>query len=181
MNEQEKIIAKIKEAAYDNVNKKLEEERKKIEDKINHELEDVERCLQYIKNKMVFKIVGDRYKVKEYKLVDETMFFEDYSMEPQYNWNKGIKFPDTKSKPYEPLFYVNGEGYYDMRYIIRHYEDKFETYSRRLDDLREKFNELEEAAKNLKMQEPYIKKLIEQYKQVEIDESFMENLGEECY
>ena len=38
------IISRIKEKAYENVNRKLEEERKKTEDKINNESADVEKC-----------------------------------------------------------------------------------------------------------------------------------------
>lgn len=180
MNEQEMIIAKIKEAAYNNVNKKLEAERKVVENKINNELTDVERCLSYIKNKMVFKIIVSKYSTtKEYKLADENTFFEDYTKESGYSWNKGVQFLDSSKKPYEPLFKVNGESYYDMRYIIRHYEDSFDVYAKKLNDLRENFNELEEMANNLKRQEPCIKKLIEQYKKVEIDESFTEDLCDE--
>lgn len=179
MNEQEKIIAKIKESAYENVNKKLEEERKRVEDKINNELKDVERCLQYIKNKMVFKIISDRYIVKEYRLADENTFFEDYNKEPEYTWNKGITFANSSKEPYKPLFMINGESYYDMRYIIRHYEETFETYKRRMDDLRKEFNDVEEMAHNLIKQEPHIKRLIEQYKKVEIDESYIEYLYED--
>ena len=177
MNDKEKIIAKIKENAYENVNKKLEEERKKVEDKINNELEYVERCLKYIENKMVFKIIKYNYSaVKEYKLADENTFFEDYSKETEYGWEKGIRFADSSSKPYEPLFKVNGEKYYDMRYIIKHYEETFNDYTRMLNNLRKQFNEVEEMANGLIKQEPHIKKLIEQYKQVEIDETYMENL-----
>lgn len=179
MNEQEKIIAKIKEAAYENVNKKLEEERKAVENKINNELTEVERCLQYIKNKMVFKIIGDRWAIKEYRLADENMFFEDYTKEVEWSWRRGIKFADSQSQPYQPLFTVNGEDYYDIRYIIRHYEETFTTYSSRLKDLSDRFNELEEMADQLKKQEPHIKKLIEKYKKVEIDETYIENLEDE--
>ena len=178
MNEQEKIIAKIKEAAYENVNKKLEEERRLVENRISNELTEVERCLQYIQNRLVYKIIKSGYSTKEYRLADENMFFEDYTKDAKYGWDKGIKFFNANSKPYEPLFKVNGESYYDMRYIIRNYEEKFNDYSVRLNDLRERFYELSEMADNLKKQEPHIKKLIEQYKKVEIDESFMEDLLE---
>lgn len=181
MNEQEKIVAKIKEAAYENVNRKLEEERKLVENKINNELVYVERCLQYINNKMVYKIIGDRYRVKEYKLADENMFFEDYTKETEYNWDKGIKFYNIKDKPYEPLFKVNGQSYYDMRYIIRNYEETFNSYSTKLNSLNESFKQLSEMADELKKQEPHIKKLIEQYKKTEIDESYMEKLSDWDY
>lgn len=74
---------------------------------------------------------------------------------------------------------MNGELYYDMRYIIRHYADSFDVYAKKLNDLCAKFNELKEMANNLKRQEPCIKKLIEQYKEVEIDESFTQDLCDE--
>lgn len=45
MNNQD-IISKIKEHAYENVNKKIEEERKKTENKIAYELEYVSKCLK---------------------------------------------------------------------------------------------------------------------------------------
>lgn len=104
MNEQEMIIAKIKEAAYNNANKKLEAERKVVENKINNELTDVERCLSYIKNKMVFKIIEAKYRTpKEYKLADENMFFEDYIKESKYGWDMGIQFLDS-SKNHTSLY-----------------------------------------------------------------------------
>ena len=84
------IISKIKEMAYENVNKKLEEEKKETERKINSELEIVEETLKYIKNKLIFKKVGDNWK-HEYVLVTEEMLFKDYSIEPEYSWNKGIE------------------------------------------------------------------------------------------
>lgn len=180
MNERDVIIAKIKESAYENVNKKLEEERKKIEDKVNNELKEVERCLQYIKNKMVYKIIKSSWTSNgTYTLADENTFFNDYNKEPEYSFDKGIKFYGSNNKPYEPLFKVNGSAYYDIRYIIRNYEETFNDYTKRLNNLREQFNKVEEMANELIKQEPQIKKFIEQYKQVDIDESFREDLESE--
>lgn len=180
MNDRDVIIAKIKESAYENVNKKLEEERKKIESKVNNELKDVERCLQYIKNKMVYKIIKSSWTSNgTYTLADENTFFNDYNKEAEYSFDRGIKFYGSNSKPYEPLFKVNGASYYDIRYIIRNYEETFNDYTKRLNGLREQFDKVTEMANELVKQEPQIKKLIEQYKQVEIDESFREDLEEE--
>ena len=85
------IISRIKEKAYENVNRKLEEERKKTEDKINNELADAEKCLSYIKNRLVYKIIKENYRTTNYVLADEDMFFDDYNKET--NWYKGIYFP----------------------------------------------------------------------------------------
>ena len=63
-----------------------------------------------------------------------------------------------------------------MRYIIRNYEERFNDYTRRLNNLRENYDTVKEMANKLIKQESQIKKLIEQYKQVDIDESFLEEL-----
>lgn len=91
------IISKIKEIAYENVNKKIEEEKKETERKINSELEVVEEILKYIKNKLIFKKVGDDWK-HDYVLVTEDIFFKDYSSEPKNSWNKGIEIKHKREK-----------------------------------------------------------------------------------
>ena len=175
MTEQEKIINKIRASAIETINKKLEEEKRKIEDKVNNELNDVERCLQYIQNKLVYKIIDKNLACREFILANENIFFEDYNTVPEYDWNKGIKFLDSRIKG-EPLFKVNGHSYYDMRYIIRHYEETFNEYNKRLLKLREQFSTIESLANNLIKQEPLIKELIKKYKQVDIDESFLDTI-----
>lgn len=173
MTEQEKVLNKIRESAVEKVNQKLEEEKRKIEHKISNELNDVERCLQYIQNKLVYKIIDKSLSSREYILADESTFFKDYNSEPEYDWNKGIKFSDSTLKG-EPLFKVNGHCYYDMRYIIRHYEETFDEYNNRLLNLREQFSKVESLANSLIKQEPLIKDLIKKYEQVKIDESFLD-------
>ena len=180
MNDKDKIIAKIKESAYENVNKKMEEERKRVERVINNEVKDVERCLKYIENKMVYKIIKtNRYTTKEYRLADENTFFEDYNKELEYEWQRGIKFRDPSKNPARPLFEVNREDYYDIRYIINHYEERVNDYTRKLNSLNNQFEEIKEKADKLLEQELYIKKLIEQYKQVDIDETYLKDLEED--
>ena len=172
MTEQDKIISKIKAVAYDNVNKKIEEERRKNEDKINNELNDVEKCLAYIKNKLVYKIVKNNWNTVGYELADEDMFLTDYTNDPKNTYcYRGIQFFDTDDKYERPLFKVNDEEYYDIRKIISRYKEDFDNYSKELRRLNENFSNISRKADELKKQEPYIKKLIETYKQVEIDEN----------
>ena len=163
------IISKIKEKAYENVNKKLEEERKETERKINSELEIVEEILKYIKNKLIFKKVGDDWKY-DYTLVTEDIFFEDYSGEPKNYWGKGIEIRYNRERKWDWFIKVNGNYYYDIRYIIANYKDDFETLDKRLNSLRKDFSNIEELERKLLEQEPKIKKLIEQYQEVEITE-----------
>lgn len=155
------IISKIKEKAYDNVNKKLEEERKRTEDRINHELADVEKCLSYINNKLVYKTIYESYLPVKYVLADEEMFFDDYNKE--YNgWDTGIYFPADASY----LFKVNGAEYYDVRNLLPKYRKDFEKYWDDLRRLNEQFTDLERGYKELLAQEENVKSMLEQLKKV---------------
>ena len=158
------IISRIKEKAYENVNRKLEEERKKTEDKINNELADVEKCLSYIKNRLVYKIIKENYHSTNYVLADEEMFFNDYSREGK--WHKGIYFPHDEKY----LFRVNGTEYYDVRNLLPKYREDFKKYWDKLRDLNERFASLEEGYKKLIAQELNVKSMLEQLKKVEITE-----------
>ena len=158
------IVSKIKEKAYENVNRKVGEERKRTEDKINNELADVEKCLSYINNKLVYKIIKCNYRPVEYELADEEMFFDDYSKDDK--WNQGIHFPENK----EYLFIVNGEKYYDVRNLLPKYRKDIEEYWDDLRDLNEHFADLEKGYKKLLAQEANVKSMLEQLKKVEIKE-----------
>ncbi len=162
----EDIISKIKEQAYENVNKKLEEEQKRTEEKINKEIDVVEEILGYIANKMLFK----KPEYGKYVLVDEKMFFEDYSNEPKNSWSTKLAIKHGRTRKYDPFVIVNGEDYYDIRYIINDYEESFEYYRRKLRDKMTDLSSIEQKVNELKAQEPKIKELIEQYKRVEISE-----------
>lgn len=163
------IISKIKEQAYENVNKKLEEEKKATEAKINEELDVVEEILKYIKNKLIFKEIGDSWNCN-YVLVTEETFFKDYNKEPEYSWKKGIKINHKRERKYSPFIEVNGERYYDIRYIIANYQETFDGYKMRLQNLNDSFRKIKEQAKELKEKEPAIKKLIEEYQTLDLEE-----------
>ena len=163
------IIAKIKEQAHENVNKNLEKEKAKIEKKIKEELDEVEEILKYIKNKLIYKKVGDNWNFK-YVLVTEKIFFRDYNTEPEYSWKKGIEIRHNRENKYEPFIKVNEENYYDIRYLIRHYEEDFKRFNCRLNNLNQQLRDIEDGVRELKSEEPAIKKLIEEYQSVNIEE-----------
>lgn len=162
----EDIISKIKEQAYENVNQKLAEEQKKTEEKINKEIEIVEEILGYIANKMLFK----KPEYGKYVLVDEKIFFEDYNKEPKYSWATKLAIRHEREKKYDAFITVNGENYYDIRYIINDFEESFEKYRRILKDKMDTLNSIGKEVEELKRQEPKIKQLIEEYKKVDIHE-----------
>lgn len=129
----------------------------------------VEEILKYIKNKLIFKEIGDSWNCN-YILVTEEIFFEDYNKVPEYSWKKGIKINHKREHKYSPFIEVNGERYYDIRYIIADYEQTFNGYEQRLQNLNERFREIEDKVKELKGREPAIKKLIEEYQVLELEE-----------
>lgn len=160
--ENKDIISKIKEKAYENVNKKIEEQRKETESKIKNELEIVSKCIDLINDKMIFKVI-DGY-AGDYVLATPEMFFEDYNKEGK-RYNKGIRFCDRKYK-YEPYFIVNGEDYYDVRYIIGSYEERFKKFSEKTNRLYENLRTLEQEREILIKQQPVIKDLLKQYEEL---------------
>ncbi len=165
------IISKIKEKAYENVNKKIEEEKKETERKINSEIDRVEEILKYINNKLLFKKIGNSYYSTNYTLVTEDIFFQDYSTEPKDSWcSKGVSINHERKNKYECFIKVNGEQYYDVRYIMRDYEETYENARKRLQYLNDEFRKIEDYVKDLNNQELKIKTLLEKYQQVEINE-----------
>lgn len=154
--ENKDIISKIKEKAYENVNKKIEEERKATEEKINNELEVVNKCINLITNELIFKKVNH-----DYVLATPDMFFEDYSK--KVDWYKGVSFYCERQYNFDPLFRVNGECYYDIRYIIGKYEDDWKRLDERRRKLFSDLIDLERDRENLFIKHKQIKKLLEQY------------------
>lgn len=151
------IISRIKEKAYENVNKKIEEEREATESKIKNELETVERCVEFIEKHLVFKKVNGNYV-----LATSDMFFDDYSKQPKYSYNSGVKIKENR-RIYEPWFTVNGESYYEIRYIIGKYEEDFSRLTKRAEQMYETIRGLKESWKTLEQEQKSIKSLLEQY------------------
>lgn len=151
------IISRIKEKAYENVNKKIEEEREATESKIKNELKTIERCVEFIEKHLVFKKVNGNYV-----LATSDMFFYDYSKQPKYSYNSGVKIKENR-RIYEPWFTVNGESYYEIRYIIGKYEEDFSRLTKRAEQMYETIRGLEESWKTLEQEQKSIKSLLEQY------------------
>lgn len=164
--ESKDIIAKIKEQAYENVNKKLQEEREKTETKIKGELDVVKRCVEFIENHLVFKKIDGTYV-----LATSDMFFEDYSKDCKYNFDKGVKVKENR-RTYEPWFKVNGESYYELRYIIGKYEDDFRRFSQKVDRLYEAKRNLEEELNDMISKQKTVKRLLEQYSELTEKEGY---------
>ena len=90
------------------------------------------------------------------------MFFDDYSKQPKSPYSSGVKTKENR-RNYEPWFTVNGESYYEIRYIIGKYEKDFSMLTRRADQMYETIRELKESWGKLEKEQKSIKSLLEQY------------------
>lgn len=167
MENREEIIKKIKALANEKATEKVKKIQEETNEKIKQEAEKIEKCLKYIENKLVFKIVRENGYIKNYVLANEEMFMQDYIKKPKFDFYRGIEFCDESQIP---LFMVNGEEYFDMRYIIENYKRAFNEYSSKLKSLQETFKRIEEKGNDLLDMEKGVKSLLEKCQKVKIEE-----------
>lgn len=155
--------------ATENVNKKIEEERKKSEEKINREIDDVKFILELIEKRMLYKITGSWSESKNFVLITKEIFLEDYSKEPEYEWQKKLQVKKTKDwgSTYNLDIIVNGIEYKHIGYIIQDYCSELRKEKERLKDISRELYESEKRFEDMEKQELIIKKFIEDYNNIE--------------
>ena len=162
----DKIMERVMEITDKGLREKLEREVLDARRQAEKDREVVERAVRLIQANLMYKdeCFGGRH---HYVLATEEMFFQDFMKKPEYEWKRGIKFVDSdeeKKRVYlSGAFRVNGEAYYDMRYLLDKYTRDVEnemqeicSYTDRLRDIKQKFDDLVSQA-------PAIKRLIEQW------------------
>ena len=162
----ENIYNKITNLVDKNIQAKIDSEMSRIHDAVNKDKETVELCLDMIQKNLVYKDIAQYGWGHRYILATPEMFFEDYLKEVE-SYRKGVKFTEYKKDSdnylYYGVFQVNGERYYDMRYLLRKYEKDVKNTLDKLnlerDRLHEICNEYEEAVKSW----PEVKKLVEDW------------------
>lgn len=169
----ESRIQKIRELALKSVNEKKERELKQIEQKINSEIDIVETVLKYIKNKLLFKIKPENYN-GDFILVTEEMFFEDYNKTPKYSFENKLEIRHKRENNWDYFINVKGEKYYDIRYLIRNYEQEYNNAKNQIDRLYDNIRNISDTVDFLKRKELKVKKLIQEYEMIEIDEELTE-------
>ena len=154
---QEDIENKILEMAQKNVNKKISEEKIKLENKINSEIKDVKLILELINKKMLYK-------------KDKKIFFKDYfEKETKYDWQRKLEIKEPTDKyanycdSYQLQIEVNGEKYYHIGYIINDFEKELSNKINRINYMTDGLYEIKKDFEELVKQEPIIKKMIEDY------------------
>lgn len=156
----ESITALAREA----VQKKIAEKTESIERESNKDLELLKKAIELVKNGMVYKKF-ERYGSYEYILATEKMLCDDYINPPKYGWQKGIEFCEENSV--RGIFTINGERYYDMRYLLISYAEDTREALKKAENtvrtLREHLEKHEEALQRL----PKLKKMILEWQERE--------------
>lgn len=165
--DEEEIEIKILALAKESANRKIKEEQKKAEEKINSEIEDVKFILELINKKMLYKHKGSYWNKKGYELITKEIFLQDYfEKEPKNSWQKKMQIKDREffdSESYKLAIEVNGEKYYHIGYIINDFENELKDKKNRIKNITEKLTEVEKDFDDFTKQELYIKQMIEDY------------------
>ena len=136
------------------IDAKLQEKKEAAMREVNAEKELIEEAIKLINDNFLYKKIKKKYGGKEqYVLATPQMFYEDYVTIPEYTWQRGLKYPDANEQWYKGIFVVNGQSYYDMRYIIDKYEKDLkrtaEKLKSQLDNIRTIQDEYNELVSNL--------------------------------
>lgn len=146
--------------------KKYELERQQLEKTISGELEEVQKAIEMVKSGLCYKkVVLNGGWTTRYEFATEEMLIKDYLTEPKNNYTRrGITFQvfDAK-KPWDRIFVVNGEDYYDMRHILQRYENDVIEERNRIIRYNDQLNEIIGKFDELIKQYPLIKKMMEDW------------------
>ena len=163
----ENIEQELLKIATENVNKKLEEERKKSEEKIKNEIQDVNFILELIEKKMLYKVIGDCRENQKFEMITKEIFLKDYTSEPKANWHKkGIQIKNWNSwkESYNLKIVINDEiEYKHIGYIIQDFTHTLKDKKDRISRITEGLNEIEKQFKELLNQETNIMKFVKDY------------------
>lgn len=158
------VTEKIRELADKTLREKIEAETKVVNDAAERDRQVIETCLEMIEKNLVYKDIEQIGWGHKYVLATADMFYEDYVKEPKNSWNRGIKLTEYKRGDdgylYYGVFTVNGERYYDMRYLLRKYEKDVANTVKKLDAERDKLREIYDSYEEAVRSWPEVKKLV---------------------
>lgn len=166
------IEQELLKIATENVNKKLEEERKKSEEQIKNEIQDVNFILELIEKKMLYKVIGRWSSDEKFIMITKEIFLKDYTSEPTSNWHKkGITIKDWHGWNLENCdlkITINNEiEYRHIGYIIKDFIETLKEKKDRIYRVTEGLNGLEKNFKELVNQEANIMKFVKDYNDIQ--------------
>lgn len=152
------IIELARKQAEEQYNKKVEQ----LNAQMKADEEVIQKVLTLIKNKTLYKTDRNYH----YHLVTEDIFKQDYLRDTD-SWRKGVRFlsSDTTKSYNTGLVEVNGEKYYDIRYVLENYEKDINKRKDKLIRLQDEIRDIEDSLVRLKREFPSIKIAIEEWLQ----------------
>ena len=146
--------------------RKYEQEREQLAKTISGELDEVQKAIEMVKSGLCYKkVVLDGGWTTRYEFATEEMLIADYLNEPKSRYTqRGITFEKFDAKePWKRVFVVNGEAYYDMRHILKRYEQDVMDERNRIIRYNDQLNEIISKFDELMKQYPLIKKMMEDW------------------
>lgn len=98
---------------------KKKQELERIEKQIKADEEVINKAIELINTHTLYKRISKNNHYV-YELATEETFKNDYLKTPTYSWQEGIKFHmgSFSEKVNKGIIEVNGENYYDIRYVL---------------------------------------------------------------
>lgn len=162
------IKTKVLEITNKALQERIEQETMQAKEQAEKDAEIVSRAIELIQKNLMYKEVKESYYT-HYVPATEEMFFEDFLKKPDYEWSAGIKFNDdtdkSKTAYLHGSFSVNGERYFDMRYLLNKYVSDVESVKRRISNYRDQLNDMINAFDRLVEQRPKIKRMLEEWRE----------------
>lgn len=161
----------ISEKIQFEVQKSLDEKRLseigRLGEQLEKDRESIEKVLKLIHESLLYKKI-EQYcsPIKNYEIVTEDVFLQDYTGEPKNNWCKGVIWTDeyNMSKyPWCEIVKVNGNRYYDIRYFVRAYESDIGRLKEEIAHLQNKLCESENKYKELCENFPAVVKMMTEW------------------
>lgn len=160
----------LRQEILGNMEQALEKKMRELSDaaqrQIDSDREKVKQALSYIDQNMVFKRVSQLGWPKKYQLATVEMFYEDYFKKEGCGWEKGVNFYPEGERHYRGVFSVNGEDYYDMRYLLERYEKDVKEVAEKATRWRDKVHEIQKELDEAVSAWPAIKKVIEHWNSI---------------
>ena len=174
----EDIEQKLLKLAEENVNKKMEEERKASELKIKKEIKDVKFILELIEKKMLYKKIGDWKNPIKFEMITKEIFWNDYTTKPKDKWRaEGITIKEWDNwgfDNYNLKIEVNGIKYEHIGYIVTDFINELKEEQRRIATITNGLYELEKHFEELKKQEKNIIGFVNDYNETKKKINFKE-------
>ena len=166
------IKAKVLEITSKALQERIEQETLQAKEQAERDAEIVSRAIELVQENLMYKEVKEGFYT-HYVPATEEMFFKDFLKKTGYEWNAGIKFndnKDTKKPSYlHGSFSVNGERYYDMRYLLDKYVSDVESVKRRISNYSDQLNDMINEFGRMVEQRPKIKQMLREWREIQSD------------